>query len=285
MVFLPGGVAGEAELCRVEQHIMQGKVVINNVRLGNITDQLFKRVEIFVQIDTVDIDLSPRGRQITAHAIQKRGFSRSRTANDGNQFPWPDVHGNAVQGKLRCLALSPPYRYVFRVNRNTALIKAVKQAGGRIDQLGIGNDNDILLMEPLSSVDLFAVDEDAVGALQILDIVVLPVPDKPRVVPGNADMRQNDLAVLIPADPIGLLVLQGQLPPFVRGRRCGNEEQNAVRKSLLPVINADDVTVGQPAGDNVPVMEHEAVGARRFPENGPVLDEPLAVFSDKTAVG
>mgnify|MGYP003293827514 CR=1 FL=1 len=56
--FLFGRVFGKTELCREFQHIVKREIVINNVRLRNITYKLFQRVEVFVKVKTVYVDIT-----------------------------------------------------------------------------------------------------------------------------------------------------------------------------------------------------------------------------------
>ena len=110
---------------------------------------------------------------------------------------------------------------VLEVNGDSALVAAVRNHGGRKNQLGVCDDNDILFMKKLLSGNPSVVHNNTVCASIINDIVVSLLTDNLCVALGNTDMGQHNIATCVATDFDFFFFIQTKRIPFViRFLRC-----------------------------------------------------------------
>ena len=189
-----------------------------------------------------------------------------------------------VAGHKGFAAFSPLDNDIGCVHGNTVFIDTIRNGGCRENQFGTGDGDDVFFVKALAAGNAAAVDDHAVGAVVVGDVIAVTVPCDGGMKLGYADMIQRDGTPGITADGDFPVISGSNGLPLVRIRLAGKNEQHTLLYGFHTVINADEVTVADFVTSHGGIVVNQTVGGRFGAEYLPVLHDPRAALADKAAV-
>ena len=212
------GVRRHAQLRRIVQRLVDRQLRVDDVLLRHIAHVVAKQVKVAIQVNVVDVHRAVRGRAKAVDGIHQRGLARAAHADQRDELLRQDRKRNVLQ---QVLVFGHPLVQPHHVQPQPFFAELLDAVLAQ-RQLHRADADFVAFLQPRLALDALAVDEHAVGTLQVADAVARAHPLDERVVAAHLRVIQHDAVIRRAANGDGLhaFEVEESRQPGVRSPRA-----------------------------------------------------------------
>ncbi len=241
-------IGRKRELCCVPEHACDAQLLVQDVVLRYKADPSSQLVVVRVEIEAVVEHDPARCRSAAAQGMQQRRLAAARRSDHADERAFADVQAHPVDQRSRTEADGDVARPEGDLARVDVLLECVVDE----PESSPADCDDVELLEPHLVADSLTVDEGAVVASEVGELVAVNgVAVQLGVVPRDEHVVDDEVVVRraadrdVPKDPVDRGRTSDDGRRRHRGRACGDGRKSLLeRKNRPPASAGADPLVG-----------------------------------------